>query len=88
MLSIFARIAVVATAISAGLGYFSFWWILLPAFLAGSLSLANGPGYDLAISANRQGRLGVFPRLLAVSTLPWLIVAGVFFWISAALISN
>jgi len=85
MFSVVAIIATVATAIASGLGYFAFWWVLLPAFLAGALSLANGPGYGLVIDANRQGRLGVFPWLLAVNTLPWLLVAGVVFWVVAAL---
>ncbi|MBB6469266.1 hypothetical protein HNQ96_005155 [Aminobacter lissarensis] len=85
MFIVMAIIATVASAIASGLGYFSYWWVLLPAFLAGALSLANGPGYGLVIDANRRGRLGVFPWLLAVNTVPWLLVAGAVFWVVAAL---
>ncbi|WP_146215644.1 hypothetical protein [Hoeflea marina] len=85
MFRISAKIAVVATAIAAGIGYFTFWWVLLPAFLAGAFTLVNGPAYEIIMDANRQGRLDVFPWMLTVSILPWILVGGIFFWISAAL---
>jgi hypothetical protein len=87
MFGCFSQVAVLFTAMAAGAGYFSFWWALIPAFFAGSLAVSNGPGFDIVMSANREGRLGVFPRVLALSFLPWLIVAGAVYWVTA-LISN
>jgi hypothetical protein len=63
------------TAVAAGLGYFSFWWTLIPAFFAGSFALFNGPGYDTIMRANREGRTGVFPTMLAVSIAAHLLSA-------------
>ena len=72
-------------AIAAGLGHFSFWWVLIPIVVAGSFQLSNGPGFGIAMTANREGRLGVFPKLLLFNILPWLAIAGVAYWVSAAL---
>lgn len=77
-----SQIAVVAVAIAAGVYSLSFWWTLIPAFLAGSFQLSNGPGYDLVIRANREGRLGTFPMLLLVNITPWVLIAGIVFWIT------
>ena len=88
MFGLASKIIVLLAAIAAGMGYFSFWWTLLPIFLAGSFSLSNGPHLSNILDANRQGRLGVFPMLLAMSMLPWLFVGGVAFWITSALVST
>ena len=80
-----SQIAVIATAILAGLGYFSFWWVAVPAFLAGSFQISNGPWYDLVMTANRDGRFNVFPIMLIVNILPWIIVAGIAYWITAGI---
>lgn len=79
------QIAMLATAILAGLGNFSFWWTLIPAFFAASLSISNGPGFDLVIHANQEGRLAVLPRLLIFNILPWLALAGAAYGITSAL---
>jgi len=87
-LGCFAQVATLATAILAGLGHFSFWWTLIPAFLAGSFQVSNGPGFDIVMTANRDGRLSVFPRLLFFNVLPWLALAGIVYWITARINSN
>ena len=75
-----SQLATLGAAIAAGLGSFSFWWVLIPAFLAGSLQLSNGPGFATVERANKAGRLSVFPMLLLANILPWLAVAGVAYW--------
>ena len=78
-----SQISVLIIAIFAGLDYFSFWWTLIPVFLAGSLSLSNGPGYERVRQANEEGRIGVFPAMLASHILPWLIVGAIVYWITS-----
>ena len=85
MLGCLSMLAVVVTAIAAGLDKFSFWWVLIPVFFAGSFSLSNGPGFDMVIEANRQGRLGVFPKMLGFQCAVWLAVAGAVYWTTATL---
>jgi hypothetical protein len=82
------QLVVVVTAIAAGLGYFSFFWTLIPVFVAGSLAVSNGPGFDVVIQANQDGRLGVMPLMILRRMLPWLAVAGIVYWIARALNSN
>ena len=76
MLGKITAVATLVAAVLAGLEYFSFWWVMIPAFLAASLVLSNGPGFDIAATANREGRLGVFPRMLAVQFVVQLTFAG------------
>jgi hypothetical protein len=85
MLGCLSMLSVVATAIGAGLGKFSFWWVLIPVFLAGSFALSNGPAFYRIVQANQQGRLGVFPIMLGTQLLFWLIVAGAVFWLTTTL---
>lgn len=80
-----STLALVATAIAAGLGYFSFWWILIPAFFSGSFSLSNGPHYNQIIEANRQGRLGFFPVMLILSVGFSVAAAGAVYWLTGVL---
>lgn len=87
MLGCLSILAVIATAVGAGLGKYSFWWVLVPVFFAGSFSLSNGPGYHLVMQANREGRLGLFPRMLAFHIVVQLAVAGALFWVTNALSS-
>jgi len=77
-----SQFAVIATAIAAGLGYFSFWWALIPAFFAGSFQISNGPGFGAALKANEEGRLSVFPIMLVTNILPWVAVAGAIYWVT------
>ena len=76
-----------AAAVAAGLGYFSFWWTLIPAFFAGSLALSNGPYYSAVIAANERGNLWLFPVQLIIHVGGVLIGCGVAFgltqWIAA-----
>lgn len=83
-----SQVATLVAAIASGLGYFSFWWALIPAFLAGSFQISNGPGFDIVMNANRNGRLDVFPRLLFFNILPWLTLAGIAYWITTMINSN
>jgi hypothetical protein len=39
MLGCIFTVVAIATAIAAGLGNFSFWWALIPAFIAGGFYL-------------------------------------------------
>ncbi|HSX57163.1 MAG TPA: hypothetical protein VLG14_17795 [Sphingomonas sp.] len=73
------------TAALAGIGHFSFWWSLLPAFLSGSFYLADGPSYGTILRANQEGRLTVFPMMLAFSMLAPMAMAGGIYWIARAL---
>lgn len=80
-----STLATLATAVTAGLDYISFWWVLLPAFFAGSFSLSNGPHYAQIIEANRQGRLGFFPMMLAISIGSYVIGSAAIYWLARAL---
>jgi hypothetical protein len=80
-----SQVAVLAAAIAAELGCFSFWWTVIPAFFAGSFQISNGPGFDLVLTANRDGRFSVFPIMLMTNILPWLAVAGIAYWITSAM---
>jgi hypothetical protein len=84
MFGCLSQIAVVGTAIAAGLDKLSFWWVLIPVFLAASLQLSNGPGFDTIIRANQEGRLGYFPTVLGVQCVVWLAVAGAIYWVTGA----
>ncbi|MFN4095224.1 MAG: hypothetical protein ACK4GG_00450 [Sphingomonas sp.] len=79
MLGCISMVAVIAAAVAAGLGQFSFWWVAIPAFVAGAFSISNGPGYSLVMRANAEGRLSVFPLMLATHTLGHLALAGAAF---------
>jgi hypothetical protein len=85
MLGCIFTVVAIATAIAAGLGNFSFWWALIPAFIAGGFSLSNSPGYDIVIQANREGRLGVFPKMLSVHFLAQIALSGAAYWITTAI---
>jgi hypothetical protein len=75
-------LALFGAAIVAGLGYFSFWWLLIPAFVAGSFALSNGPQYGAIVRANEEGRLGVFPMALGGTVGMSLAVSAVIYWIT------
>lgn len=73
-----------ALAVIAGLGKLSFWWTMIPAFVAASFLLTNEPSHSTILRANEKGRLGVFPSLLAMNTAAQLALAGIAFWIVRA----
>lgn len=81
-LGFLSTVAVIAVAIFAGLGKFSFWWVLIPAFFAGSLSLSNSRHYSGVIEANKRGNLTTFPMLLAIYCAGELVLAGVTYWLT------
>ena len=83
MLGCLSMLTVVGVAIAAGLGHFSFWWVILPAFLAASFQLSNGPSFGTILQANQEGRLGVFPTMLAMQLLVWMALSGLIFWIAS-----
>ena len=85
MFGYLSQVFVVAGAVMAGLGYFSFWWVAVLSFLAASLQIVNGPRLDFVTDANRRGEFGVFPMILIGTILPWLAVAGVVYWITSIL---
>lgn len=69
-------IAMMAIAIVVGLERFSFWWVLIPAFFAGSLALSNGPHYMRVVEANQRGVLWYFPTMLMIHVAGKMILAG------------
>lgn len=75
-----SSLALIAVASAAGVGYLSFWWALIPAFLAGSSALTNEPYYSNILQANEEGRLIVFPTMLALSIAPYAGLAVVIYW--------
>jgi hypothetical protein len=85
MFGLASKILVPIVSIAAGMGYFSFWWGLIPVFLAGAFSLSNGPHYDAIIAANQAGHLSLFPKLLVIALLPWLVIGAILFWIASVL---
>lgn len=82
MLNLISLLATIATAIAAGLEYFSFWWVLIPAFVLGAFALSNGPQYGAIISANEEGRMGVLPLALAGTVGMSVLLAAVFYWVT------
>ncbi len=48
-------------------------------------SQLHSSGYDRVMMANREGRLGFFPSLLAFHALLQLALAGLVYWITLAL---
>lgn len=82
MLQGISFIATIVVAIWGGIVGWSPWWILLPSFFTGSFGLANGPGFDLVMTANREGRLGTFPFLLFGHTLPIFLFGLLLWWIT------
>lgn len=56
-------VALLGTAIWSGTTQSSIWWLLLPAFLWASLNVSNH-SYNMVMTANREGRLSVMPRLI------------------------
>lgn len=82
MLGCAADIGMIALATLAGLKGLSLWWAMIVAFVAGSFALSNGPGFETALRANEEGRLSVFPSLLAANVLPRMILCGVVYYVS------
>ena len=82
MLSSIATVAWFSLAVGAGVWDWSFWWVAIASFVAGSLHLSSGPGFDIVMSANRDGRLGVLPRMLFFHVFPYLLIGAVIFWLS------
>ena len=82
MFGCLATLVMIAIAFASGSNYFSFWWVLIPAFFAGSLSLSNGPHYANVVQANQKGSLLMFPVMLSLYIGGQLIVAGLAYWIA------
>ena len=87
MLGCLSHVAVLATAIAAGLGHLSFWWVLIPAFFAGSFSLSNGPAYERIMESYERRQWGTFPIMLIMAVAMSLGVAAVVFWITRAIVA-
>lgn len=85
MLERLSKIAVVAVAIAAGLSKLSFWWVLIPVFVAASFTLSNGPWFDRIVQANQEGRLSVFPTALATQSVVQMAIAAIVYGITVAL---
>lgn len=86
MLGLLAMIASLGTAIAAGLGYFSFWWTVLPSVIAAFIALRKSPEhYARSMEATRNGQWHVLPLILGSSTAVMLILCAVVFWIARLL---
>ena len=70
-------LVMMAVAIGAGLYHFSLWWVLIPAFFAGSLALSNSLYYPHVIEANQRGVLWYFPTMLMIQIAGKLVLAGI-----------
>ena len=82
MMGCAADIGMIVLAALAGTKGISLWWAMIVAFIAGSLALSNGPAYDLVVRANEEGRLKVFPSLLAANVVPRMMLCGVVYYLS------
>jgi hypothetical protein len=71
-----ATLAVYAFAVLAGLGRLSFWWVLIPTFVAASLMVSNRY-YETVRRANEAGHLSVMPKLIGATGLGYLVTAGI-----------
>ena len=71
-----AELAMITLAALAGVKGISLWWAMAAAFVAGSFSISNGPGFDIVMTANREGKPGVFPRMLASHIIPRMALCG------------
>lgn len=77
MIETLFTLAMVATAVMVGLSKISVWWVLLPAFFAGALSLSNGPHYQKVVEANLRGVFWYFPGMLIIHIGGKLVLAGI-----------
>ena len=76
-----ATLAVYAVAVLAGLEKFSFWWVLIPVFMAASFMVSNRY-YDTVRRANEAGHLSVMPTLIGATGFGYLVTAGIVYWIT------
>jgi hypothetical protein len=83
MIANISFIALIGVAIASGYGGISWWWMLIPAFLAAVGNIASGPSYERVIAANQEGRLSVFPITLAIYMVCALPVAFLVRWIAS-----
>lgn len=82
MLGLLAILASIGTAIAAGLGYFSFWWTLIPSVIAALIALKKSPEqYARSMEATRNGQWHVLPLIIGSSTGMLLIICAVIYWI-------
>lgn len=82
MLGIISKLVVFAMSIAAGLGAFSFWWVLIPVFFAGSLGLSNSHHYDSVMTANQRGSVTFMPLMLSIYCGGALALGGITYWIT------
>lgn len=73
-----ATLAVYALAILAGLDRLSFWWVLIPSFVAASLMVSNRY-YETVRRANEAGDLSVMPRLIGATGFGYFVTAAIVF---------
>lgn len=86
MLGLLAILASIGTAIAAGLGYFSFWWTLIPSVIAALIALKKSPEqYARSMEATRNGQWHVLPLIIGSSTGMLLIICAVIYWIARLL---
>jgi len=76
-------VALIGVAIASGYGGISWAWMIIPAFFYASLNISNGPAYDAVMRANTEGRLSVFPIILACQMLVALLVGFLVRWLAS-----
>lgn len=69
-------LAVFAVAILSGLDRLSFWWVLIPAFIAASFGASNRY-FDTIQRANKAGHLSVMPTLIGAQWLGYVVTGGI-----------
>ncbi|MBV7259694.1 hypothetical protein [Erythrobacter crassostreae] len=63
------------------MGYFSFWWTMIPAFFAASFAVSNNDAQlSTVMRANEEGRLHVMPLFIASGMLTILAISGGAYW--------
>lgn len=75
MLGCLSLLIVIAASIASGLGIFSFWWVLIPIFFAGSFGITNGPHYERVLEENQNGSITYFPMILIGYCISALVIA-------------
>lgn len=73
----------IGAAMAAGLGVMSFWWTLIPTFIAASLAVSNNDAqFARVVEANEQGRLHVMPLYIGSAWATMLVISGVAYGIA------
>lgn len=82
---VLAFVVLLGFAGAAGALGWAFAWVVVASAIMAAFSMSIGPAFDLVMTANREGRLGVFPRMWFLRTLPYLAIASAVYFIAKAI---